>query len=187
MKTSRLILLATLLVVALGSCTSNEKTDSGGVILAYGNLNGIPQVVSMNGTGGLVETGELALGLVEIRSILAQPGETPSSLMDVQLRSYEVTYSRGDGGTRLPPPLVRNFSGNVPAGGNLNVGGALVLWSDQIFAAPIVELAFANGGLDSETGRDSIILNYNLRFFGKTVSGKEIETPVLRETILITR
>ena len=37
--------------------------------------------------------------------------------MNVEIVSYEVTYSRADRGTRVPTKFVRGLFGVVPAGG----------------------------------------------------------------------
>jgi|CXWL01.1.fsa_nt_gi hypothetical protein len=184
MKSTGRILLAAIMTLAVAGCDSRERTDSGGVIIAIGDLQGFPTVLSANDE---LATGAVSLGSVVLRSILAQPNQGSTGLMDITLQSYEVTYSRGDGGTRVPPPLVRNYTGSLPAGGTFTAGGVVILWADQINAQPISDLFLQNGGIDRETGRQTVILNYNLRFFGRTISGREIESPVIRETIEITR
>lgn len=183
MKSTFRILLAATLVAVLG-CDSRDRTDSGGVLILFGDLGGFPDSVS---AAQLDANGGLAVGSIVLRSVLARPNDGSSALMDIQLQSYEVTFSRGDGGTRVPPTLVRNYTGTLQAGGTLTANGVVVLWDDQVNAPPISELFISNGGIDRETGRQTILLNYNLRFFGRTVSGRNVESPTIRETIEITR
>ena len=38
-------------------------------------------------------------------------------MMDVQLETIEVIFSRADTGTRVPPPYYVNLIGTVPVGG----------------------------------------------------------------------
>lgn len=171
------VALAVLVAAFSWSCDDHETTDTGGVTIAYGTLTGFPSQVAVNSE---LADGELALGSIVLRSI---PTGNPGDFSDIQIQSYEVTYTRADGGTRVPPPLVRFYTGNLPTGGTFTANGVTILGVDQIFSPPINDLFFINGGLDRETSRTRIILNYHLRFFGRTLSGREIESPVLRETI----
>ena len=46
--------------------------------------------------------------------------------------------------------------------------------ADELSA--LEDLLFANGGFDQETGSRTISLNARLRFFGRTLSGKAVES-----------
>ncbi len=109
-----------------------------------------------------------------LQSNIADPAGTSSNLMDVEITSYEVTYSRGDTGTRVPPPLVQPSLLYVPAGGNTDVGNLRILQSPQLTNLPLSDLE--NFGFDRETGSTVVILNIRLRFFGRTIGGRELET-----------
>jgi hypothetical protein len=185
MKALRSLLLPALFAVSLAGCDSADRTDSGGVYLSFGSTaEPIPVELS---EAQLATDGVFAIPEIVIQSNLSRPGDVTTPQMDVQLSSYEVVFTRADGGTRIPPPLVNRITFTVPAGGNLTLGNIRVMQTDQILTTPLSDLLIVNGGLDRETGRDTIILNYAMRFFGRTVSGKEIETPIYRFTIRITR
>ena len=161
------LVLALLLLVS--GCDSRlEQTDGGGVLLSVSDFDGLPTVVSVSAAR--------ADGLVTIQSVTIESiprdidGET-SDLMNVEMKSYEVTFTRGDGGTRVPPPMVRNIFGVTPVGGNQVYDNLPILLSDQLETVPLSDLFLQNGGFDKETDRTSIILNLQLRFFGRSVSG----------------
>jgi hypothetical protein len=107
--------------------------------------------------------------------------------MNVEIDSFEITFSRGDTGTRLPPPLVRNLFGVVPVNGTDIIENLEILTLQQLGAPPLSDLLTINGGIDTETGGQTILLNFSLRFFGRTLSGDEVETAPARFTIEFTR
>lgn len=181
MRTLSRVLLTAALVAGLAACTSNDKTDAGGVSIALGTLPSVPDHASVS---SLVAGGNELRFDVNLRSIVLHPAGS-SDLMDIRIESYEVTYTRGDGGTKVPPPLVLYSAGNLPAGGTLTINGLLMLGPDQITTSPISDLMFVNGGLDRETGKPSMTLNMNLRFFGHTVGGQAIESPVFPFSIVL--
>jgi hypothetical protein len=172
------VLLALALAALSWGCESRDRTDSGGVVIAIGNVTRVDSA-SVN---VIAANGELTLPTIQLRSIVVNQRGS-SELMDIQIQSYEVTYTRADGGTRVPPPLVRFLTGSLPAGGNLNISNLVILWEDQITSQPISDLLFINGGLDRETGRTRILLNANIRFFGRTLGGREVASDRLPLTI----
>jgi hypothetical protein len=144
------------LALAVGACdTRTERTDGGGVLLSIEDFDGLPIIVSVN--GGIIQIEE-----VTIANIAKEPGGATSSLMNVEIHSYEVTYTRADAGTRIPVPFIRGLFGVAPVNGTV---------------------VFENGGIDTETGDDRIALNLRLRFFGRTLSGDEVETAPAAFTI----
>lgn len=169
------ILLITCLVAVLPACESRtDRTDGGGVLLSISDFDGLPIAVSVNGTlaaGGFVQVDEII-----IENIVKDPVGLSSELMNVEIVSYEVLYSRGDGGTRIPTRYTRGLFGVVPVGGSFTVENLPVMSSDQLNSEPLSDLKYANGGVDTETGRTKIVLNFSLRFFGRTLSGDAVET-----------
>jgi hypothetical protein len=157
---------------ALGCDSRAHKTDSGGVILVISDFDGLPAEVSVSGTNAT--GGAVIIESLTIQSNIADPAGSSSNLMDVEITSYEVTYSRGDTGTRVPPPLVQPSLLYVPAGGNTDVGNLRILQSPQLTNLPLSDLE--NFGFDRETGSTVVILNIRLRFFGRTIGGRELET-----------
>jgi len=164
-------LIALALVLAVGGCESRtDKTDAGGVILSIEDFDGLPFLISVNGVA-FVQIEEITV------SNVAKNSSAPTSpLMNVELHSYEVTYTRGDDGTRLPVAFVRGMFGVAPVNGSFVLENAPIMGLDQLDNPPLSDLLFQNGGVDSETGRSRITLNLRLRFFGRTLSGDEVET-----------
>ena len=166
MRAAKLFLIS---LVALGflACESRtDRTDSGGVILSISDFDGLPIAVAVNSDDGFVQVGE-----IQVSSVIKDPNLTASGLMNVEIASFEVTYSRADTGTRLPPKFVRGLFGVVPAGGLFTVENLPIMAPEQFDVPPLSDLFFQNGGFDKETGDNRIILNCHLRFFGRTLSG----------------
>lgn len=165
--------------LALGACEGRtDKTDSGGVILSISDFDGLPIRSSVNSAGGLLQVEEFV-----IQNVPKNPSGVTSSLMNVELLSYEVEFSRADAGTKLPPPLVAGIFGVVPVDGTLTIENLDVMGIDQYFNKPLSDLLFENGGVDAETGLDRITLNTHLRFFGRTLSGDEVQSNTMVRTI----
>ncbi|NJL27964.1 MAG: hypothetical protein HC897_08720 [Thermoanaerobaculia bacterium] len=177
MKTiARLLMLGLALVVTLGCPERTERTDSGGVLLEVAFVDTVG-VVSVNANP------RLSIETITVNSIVAQPGGATSSLMDVEVESYEVTYQRVDNGTRVPPAFVNNILSTVPVGGTLTLTNYPVMTVDQLRNPPLSDLLFENGGFDKETGNTNIKLNLTIRFFGRTLSGREVSSVPRAQTI----
>ncbi|MEM6705372.1 MAG: hypothetical protein AAF690_21815 [Acidobacteriota bacterium] len=170
--------LALLLLGAVGCESRTDKSQTGGVEISVSDFDGLPVIGSVNAPGGLIQIDTLTL-----QSISKDPFAPTSDLMNVELYSYEVTFSRADEGTRVPPTLVRGIFGTVPVNGTNTIDGLPVLDSEALRVEPLSDLFFENGGLDSETGNDFIRLNYTLVFFGRTISGDEIRSGPANFTI----
>jgi hypothetical protein len=171
----RALVLAIALIALLGCETRTDKSDSGGVVLTVSNFNGLPVSIEIS-AARLDPTGVIAIGNLTINSIVADPTGTSGPLMDVELESYEVIFTRLDGGTRTPPPYRRGIFGNVPANGTFAINGLPMAGSEQVLNLPLSDLLVENGGIDTETGADVITCNLRLRFFGKTIAGKNVDT-----------
>ncbi len=164
------LLVVSLLLGLTGCGGGASKTDAGGVILEITNIpSGVPGQVTISSTTTLP-----VIPTLTIQSVLRDPSGTPSSLMDVNLDTYQVTYDRADHGTRVPPAFVQAFGGIVPAQGTLNILNLTVMGNNQFAAEPLLDLA--TYGIDRETGSTQVLLNVHLTFFGKTLSGKTVQT-----------
>lgn len=169
-RTLASVSILALLAVAWAGCESRtDQTDSGGVLLSITDFDGLPVGASVTQTGASVSLEEIT-----VENVPVDPDGITSDLMNVELYSYEVVFFRGDTGTRVPPPLVRGIFGVAPVGGNLTIDGLPLLTLEQLRNAPLEELG--RTGFDSETGGQSILLNCRLRFFGRTLSGDEVES-----------
>ena len=82
--------------------------------------------------------GLVIIGTITIQSIVRDIEGDTSDLMTVEMQSYEVTYTRADGGTRVPPPLVEKIFGSVGPGGTIVYDNLPILRSAQIDDASAV-------------------------------------------------
>ena len=181
MKTTMRLFLAAAITLSLIGCeTRTDRVDSGGVILSISDFDGLPIGVSVNAAAA---TGFVQLGEVTITNVIKDPNGVGSELMNVEIQSYEVIFTRADNGTRVPPLLVRGIFGAAPVGGTLVIDGLPIVDEAQLLATPLSDLLFQNGGFDKETGSTNIKLNLFLRFFGRTLSGDEVETDPAALTI----
>jgi hypothetical protein len=161
----------------VAGCSSRVDDSEGGVILSVTDFDGLPVQVSVNALGfpPLVTLDE-----VTIENIPKDPGGSTSDLMNVEMRSYEVVYTRIDTGTRTPAPLVRSIFGVAPVGGEIVYENLPLLGGEQLTNPPLDDLLVTNGGIDTETGGRSITLELRVRFFGRTLTGDDVATAPIR-------
>lgn len=166
----RTLIFLSLSILSLGSLSCNQRTDrdEGSVILTISRFDGLPFRANVNAQD-VVQVGELVL-----QNLPKDPNGLTSSLMDVELRSFEVTFTRADVGSRIPPARVAGIFGNVPVNGNDTINNLDVMGLDQLRNPPLSDLLFENGSFDRETGSQVIQINFHLRFFGRTLSGDSI-------------
>ena len=166
MKTHRAILLL-LIVPALAVTSCRERTDrsEGTVLLSVSDFDGLPIQVSVTG-------GPFQIDQTTVRNIAKEPGGSTSSLQDVEIRSYEITYRRRDTGTRVPPPFVQGLFGIVPVNGTTDFINLPFLLTSQVQEQPLRDLR--DFGVDRETGSTVIVLDVSMRFFGRTLSGDDV-------------
>jgi hypothetical protein len=131
---------------------------------------------------GLVQVGQIT-----VQNVVKDPSGSISDLMNVEIESFEITFSRADTGTRLPPPLARALFGVIPVNGSDTIENLEILTLQQLGAPPLSDLLTINGGIDTETGGRTILLNFSMRFFGRTLSGDAVDTAPARFTIEFTR
>ncbi len=178
MRTTTRVITQVLLAGLLLSCNGRtEDTDSGGVLLSFGAID-FPAVFSVSGSAAV---GGVSIPIVTLQSVVADPSGTTSSLMDIELQTIEITFSRADGGTRLPPPLVRRFPGVVPVNGTLTINGLFVMFEPQLQTPPLSDLP--DFGFDTETRSTVVLLNIRIRFFGRTLAGTEVISEPLVKTV----
>lgn len=114
------------------------------------------------------------IGTVFLRALQKRPATDPTFL-DVKLTAYRVSYRRTDGGTLVPQEFTRSISMLVPVGGTATeLGSFLAFEQDALSQAPFAALLPQNGGVDPETGRQSVTMELRLDFFGETLSGENV-------------
>ena len=165
-----------LLVLALAVAGCRERTDrsEGTVLLSVSDFDGLPVQVS-------TRNGPFSIDEIEIRNVAKEPGGTVSSLMDIELRSYEVRYSRRDTGTRVPPAMAQSIFSVVPVNSAIRLDNLPFLLSDQVLNPPLSDLR--SFGVDRETNSEVVVLDVSMRFFGRTMSGDDIVSDPARFTI----
>lgn len=180
-KVANLMLIACLVVVFAACESRTDRTGSGGVLLSITDFDGLPISSAVNSSGGFLQIEEIS-----ISNVAANPNGETSDLMNVEIVSYEVVYSRADRGTRVPPKFTRGLFGVAPVDGEVSYDNLPIMGPDQFSVAPLVDLRFEQGGVDQETGESKITLNFALRFFGRTLSGDAVETVPARFTVEFT-
>jgi hypothetical protein len=168
MKRTLSLLTLIALVAALGGCRSRTDRSEGSVLLSVSNFNGLPLQVDASAGG------PSTIGSIVISNIVKDPAGGTSDLMSVELRSYEVRFSRRDTGTRVPPPFAQSIFGLIPAGGTTTITNLVFLQQDQLRNPPLSDLA--DDGVDRETGSQVVVLNVTMRFFGRTIAGDDVAT-----------
>ncbi len=172
--------LAGILVLGLLACEQRtDRVDGGGVLLTFGQIDW-PAIYSV---GISAAGGGASIDTVTLVSVVKDPNGVTSALMDVELQSFEVSFRRADTGTRLPPTLVRTFPGVVPVNGTLTITGMFFMLEGQLENPPLADLLAINGGVDRETGAETILLDVSIVFFGRTLSGDEVQSAPLRKTV----
>lgn len=161
----------------LAGCSDRVDRSEGGVILSVTDFDGLPSQVSVNALGfpPLV-----TIDQITIENLPKDPNGNTSNLMNVEMQSYEIVYTRVDTGTRQPTPLVRSIFGVAPVNGQVVYDNLPILAAEQLTNPPLRDLLVVNGGIDSETGGRTITLELRVRFFGRTLTGDNVATAPIR-------
>jgi hypothetical protein len=177
-KRSSIFVLVLAVMLAAG-CNSRTDKSEGSVILSVTDFDGLPNRVRMN---NLDFTGVdlLTIDSIDIDNIPKDPNGTTSDLQNVEMRSYEVVYTRADTGTVVPPPLVESVFGVAPVGGSVTYDNLAIMRAQQLTNPPLSDLLLLNGGIDSETGSPVITITFTMRFFGRTLAGDDVATAPIR-------
>jgi len=194
MRNKLVLALLAIALVGVAACkTRTDRTDTGGVILAVTDFDGLPSVVSVNCflaevALGLCDaetygTAHLSIGEITVENIVADPTGGSSRLMDVQLTRYQIGFRRIDPGSRLPPTQFRNVGLFVPSNGTASVTNLPLLSAEAFTNQPLTDLRLRNGGVDSETGSETQLIEFELIFHGRTLSGDEVQSNAFTFTI----
>jgi hypothetical protein len=163
------IVVCLLAVVTLTGCESRTDRSDGGVILSITDFDGLPVRVLVNDAGGIVQ-----LDSITLTSVPKNPNAGTSELMNVEMSSYQVTYTRVDAGAVTPPPLVQAVFGITPVGGSNVYDNLPIMGAEQFDNPPLRDLLFANGGIDPETGEQFIRIRFAIQFFGRSLTGDAV-------------
>jgi hypothetical protein len=174
MRKTAVILFCSVALIVVTGCAARTDKSAGGVILSVSDFDGLPIAASVNAQSFL------QIGQLQIQNIPKNQNGSTSDLMNVEMRSYEVVYSRVDAGTRVPTSFVRSIFGVAPVNGTVQYDNLPVAGAEQFNNPPLSDLLFLNGGFDRETGQQVIILKFQIRFFGRTLTGDEVVTDPIR-------
>jgi hypothetical protein len=175
MKNHRAILLLLIVpALAVTSCRARTDRSEGTVLLTVSDFDGLPTAVSIIAELNATDRPPFSIDSMTLRNVAKDPTGTTSSLQDIEIRSYEITYRRRDTGTRVPPPFTQGLFGVVPVNSTLVINNLNFLLISQVAEQPLRDLR--DFGLDRETGTTVVALDVSMRFFGRTLSGDEIAT-----------
>lgn len=177
------VLALSLVPLAFVGCETQDEIDQGGVILVVSDfdLEGLPAVMSASGSFPLVASGDATITL---NSRPRNAGQPTSQLMDVIIEGYRVDFTRGDGGTRVPPALTEPVGGIAPTPGDYLLTGIFIMRRDQFETGPLRDLR--DFGIDSETNSPQIRLVWHMTFFGRTVSGELVTSNTISFNLDVT-
>jgi len=180
-----------LLAVGLLACNGRtDRRDTGNVTLVVDTSPLFPfgcsaaRALSL-GCSTTASPGYLTIDTIDIRSIVENGDITTTDLSTINLSTYQVVYKRIDGGTTTPPAMTSRIFGTVAPGGTAAFSNLPIMGPDQFLSRPISDLLAQNGGFDRDTGKTYIVLQLQLTFFGKTVSGRDVASNTAAWTVTI--
>jgi hypothetical protein len=164
MKARVLPVVALALAAVLG-CRSRTDRSEGTVLLSVSDFDKLPVQVS-------VSSGPYQIGQVTLRNVAKDPTGSTGPLQDIELRSYEVRFTRLDTGSRQISPLVESLFGVVSVGSTSQFDNLPFIRAEQLANPPLSDLA--TFGADQQTGSQVIPVRVTMRFFGRTLSGDDV-------------
>lgn len=170
-KKMRTTMLLALGVAVVTACSGDISQEAAPVTLVASVEQNVTQV-------DLVTPPEGALGSIILRNILKTQG-ADTRFLDIQLRSYRVSYVRTDGGKVVPNTFVESISGIVPVGGSPTTFNTFrFIDVNATNQAPFASLLPQNGSRDPETGQRFVKFDVIMEIFGETLSGENVSTRV---------
>lgn len=156
-------------VLAL-SCSEINRESSPVELVATTSQN----VTIIDIAGG--EGCDQLLGTIELRAIQKnQDRGADTTFLAVDLERMRVSYIRTDGGTLTPASFTQTIDGLIEVGsGASTLNNFIVFQQDALTQAPFAALFPVNGGIDPETGRQSVNLDVIVEIFGETLSGENV-------------
>ncbi len=171
MKKKTLIPLALIAALAFASGCTNPEGESEAPVFITVDLEDQPAFIN------IANVVPIQVDTIVLTSSLKDPdAEDPQGFADTQINSYTVTFTRTDGGTTVPPAQTFGAGILVPSGGEATLSNFPIMYAAALQQSPMDQLLPFNSGIDRETGRDEIDMTFNLTFFGRTVSGKRVQS-----------
>ena len=167
----KLLFLATFLGLFAVGCTNKQGETESPVFLTTNLVSSSGQSLIFN----IATDAPLQLSQMVVTSHAKSTNITdPNGFQTVELQTYTVTYSRLDGGTKVPAPETFAVGGTIPLNGTLTLNNYPVLTAAASQQAPFDQLFPFNGGIDQETGNAQIHLGITVKFFGETAAGTRV-------------
>jgi hypothetical protein len=180
MKTRVLIAAAVLVIAAAPGCTNKEGESEAPVFIT----------VSLDLQPGFVDVStpaQVQINTITLTSHLKNATQTdPQGFANTQVNSYTVRFRRTDGGTLVPPVKTFGVGVLVPSGSTATLTNFPILTASDLQQSPFDQLLPFNGGVDRETGRNSIQMTFDITFFGQTVSGHRVQSQTASGILVFT-
>ena len=163
-------LAVALAFLALPGCSTNSQGDDAAPLYLSVDFTLLPAVKHVS-DGTLLQ-----FQTVTIKSVMKSPTAGTSSMLDVRIDDYVITWSRADGGTKVPKQ--ETFFGNVlvPVGGTTTLTNYPFMSISALSLSPLDQLFPFNGGIDRETGKSEIRCGGTVVFRGHTISGEAVQS-----------
>lgn len=161
-------ILVALSVIGL-SCSEINKDPSPVEMIATTSQD--ITIVDLSGGTGC----DGSLGTITVRAIQKNPERESGNFLSIDLERMRVSYVRTDGGTLVPAAFTQTIDGFIEVGGSgSDLNNFIVFQQDAFTQAPFAALFPQNGGVDPETGRQSVNLDVVVEIFGETLSGEDV-------------
>ena len=174
------VALAGILMFGLLACEQRtDRTDGGGVLLTFGQIDwSAIYSVSASVAGGGAHDRDRDAGLggqgPQRRNQLADGRRAAVVRGQLPARRHRHPGAAGPG---------QDLPGVIPVNGTATISGMFFMLDGQLENPPLSDLLAVNGGIDRETGAESILLDVSIVFFGRTLSGDEVQSAPLRKTV----
>jgi len=180
---AKLALVLPVVGMVLGCSTAGTLDNTNNAVIL--NIEEIELVSDPWGdiltSGGTIldDTATFVLSAVIKAPVSTDPSITTPELQSIAMERYEVTFTRTDGGTTVPPGFTRGISGIVrltePSADEivLTPFSSLVVMPSTTKAQPPLSYLITPGS-EPDTNFTNIQVNARIQFFGRTLAGDEV-------------
>ena len=157
------------LALAMAGCSAAYvEQDQSSVLFMIESINdGAPVISDVRGAGENPDTIVNCLALVKVSVSMKNPNVTATSVQDVRVTRYEVSYHRSDGrgvqGVDVPYTISGNMTITVPAGGEVTFPVDLVRHQAKLLPP-----------LSNITGLQLVTMFADVTLNGATISGSNV-------------
>ena len=159
-----------LLLASCGGSSTLDDTESA-VVLTVEIEEYNPEVDVCNTFGA-----DLTISKMIVTSSPKAPGTELGNANDVNITRWVITPERTDGGTVASPEWITDQGVFVPADGDVELDNWRIYPVESLVVPPLLYLFPESGGVDPETGSPIIRQSLWLVMYGRTVSGKAVNT-----------